>query len=391
MSGNNKTILSLIAGLLLSGIALYITFRNIPLHELVSYLKTVNYWWVIPAVVIVLMSFLIRVLRWQLLLHPVKKTGFWSAFHPLMIGFMLNCLLPARVGEIARPAIFYKKERVSFSKVLATVGAERVFDIVMLVLFFIVVLATVEISPALDLTFGNYHLNKATFEIIGVTTLKLTLLLIACMILICAGKSRRIIRRAILGLSELLFLAPRSFKDKVRNGVCTKLAALVDNVAAGFGILKDPKKVGLCLALSFLVWALGGASYYVMALGCPGIEISFLEMYAAMIILCLFISLPSVPGFWGLWEAGGVFGLLIFGVPAKEAAGFTLTNHVVQMVPVIIVGLVSSIITGVNIVQTAYHADIEHGATGKDARVEINPDVAKVEGAAGPRRSRVRL
>jgi len=44
------------------------------------------------------------------------------------------------------------------------------------------------------------------------------------------------------------------------------------------------------------------------------------------------------------------------------------------MVPVIIVGLVSSIITGVNIVQTAYHADIEHGAREKVARVEINPD-----------------
>ena len=132
MLRNNKTILSLIAGLLLSGVALYLTFRNIPLHELASYLKAVNYWWVIPAVAVVLMSFLIRVVRWQLLLHPIKKTGFWSAFHPLMIGFMLNCLLPARVGELARPAIFYKKERVSFSKVLATVGAERVFDIVML-------------------------------------------------------------------------------------------------------------------------------------------------------------------------------------------------------------------------------------------------------------------
>lgn len=373
MLGNYKTILSLIAGLLLSGIALYLTFRNIPLHELVSYLKTVNYWWVIPAVAIVLMSFLIRVVRWQLLLHPVKKTGFWSAFHPLMIGFMLNCVLPARVGELARPAIFYKKEHVAFSKVLATVGAERVFDIVMLLIFFVVLLGTVEISPTLDLAFGNYHLNKATLEMIGVTTLKLALLLIVSIILVTAGQSRRIITRAILGLPNLLFFATRSFKEKVREGVCTKLANMIDSFADGLGMLKDVKKVGLCLALSFLVWALAGVSYYVMALGCPGIEISFLEMYAVMIILCFFISLPSVPGFWGLWEAGGVFALLIFGVPAKEAAGFTLTNHVFQMVPVIIVGLVSSIITGANIVQVAHNADVAPGATGKGAQVEMNP------------------
>ena len=90
---NKKIILSLTIGLLLSGIALYLTFRNIPLHELVSYLKTVNYWWVVPAVAVALMSFLIRVLRWQLLLHPVKKTGFWSAFHPLIYqGAKIWCL-----------------------------------------------------------------------------------------------------------------------------------------------------------------------------------------------------------------------------------------------------------------------------------------------------------
>ena len=92
--------------------------------------------------------------------------------------------------------------------------------------------------------------------------------------------------------------------------------------------------------------------------------------------------LPSVPGFWGLWEAGGVFGLLIFGVPAKEAAGFTLTNHVIQMVPVIIVGLVSSIITGANIVQVVHPADVERGAVGRGVQVEMNPamDTDEVRG-----------
>lgn len=382
MLRNNKTILSLIAGLLLSGIALYLTFRNIPLHELVSYLKAVNYWWVIPAVAVALMSFLIRVVRWQLLLLPIKKTGFWSAFHPLMIGFMLNCLLPARMGELARPAIFFKQDRVPFSKVLATVGAERVFDIVMLLLFFAMVLAAVEISPTLDLAFGNYHLNKATLEMIGMTTVKLAFALIACIILVSAGRSRRIITRAILGLPGLLFFASRSFKRKIRERVCTKLASMIEGFAAGLGMLKDPKKVALCLALTFLVWALAGVSYYVMAFGCPGIELSFLEMYAVMIIICFFISLPSVPGFWGLWEAGGVFGLLIFGVPAKEAAGFTLTNHVFQMVPVIIVGLVSAVITGANIAQVVHHDDVEHGAVGRGVQMERNPgmDADEVRG-----------
>lgn len=374
MPGNKKIILSLTVGLSLSGIALYVTFKNIPLPELVGYLKTVNYWWVIPAVAIALISFLIRVVRWQLLLTPFKKTGFLSAYHPLMIGFMINCLLPGRVGELARPAIFCKKERVPFSRVLATVGAERALDVVVLLLSFVIVLASVEISPTLDLTFGNYHLNKATLETIGMTTLQFCLALIACIALVSIRQSRGFIKRTILSLPELLFFAGSPFKEKIREKLCVRLTHLIDNVATGLDLLKSPKKVGLCLGLSFLVWAVASISYYVMSFGCPGIELSFLEMYTTMVILCLFISLPSAPGFWGLWEAGGVFGLLIFGVSAKEAAGFTLANHVFQIVPVIIAGLISAIISSVNIVQAAY-ADIKDRPRGKGARVEMKEGV----------------
>ncbi len=364
MSRKKKIIFSLATGVALSGIALYITFKNIPLEDLAAYLKTINYWWVIPTVIVVFTGFVLRVIRWQLLLSPVKKTPFFDAFHPLMIGFALNCLLPARIGELARPAIFCKKEKVPFSKVLATVGAERVFDIVVLLLFFAVVLGTVEISPNLDLTFGKYHLNKATLERVGITMLKLSIAMLALIALIIARQSHTVIRRAILRLPKLFFFLSNSFKENLREGLCTKLVHIFDNFASGFDILKSPKKLALCLALSLLVWIFAGISYYTLAFGCPGVEISFLEMCAVMVILCFFISLPSVPGFWGLWEAGGVFGLMIFGVSAKEAAGFTLANHVFQMVPVIVIGLISLVITGVSVAQLSYNANNKDKAAG---------------------------
>ena len=81
-----------------------------------------------------------------------------------------------------------------------------------------------------------------------------------------------------------------------------------------------------------------------------------------MLIVCFFIALPSAPGFWGLWEAGGVFAMLLFGVSEKEAAGFTLANHAIQMFPVIIMGLISAFITGVDIRRVSYNQlkDITH-------------------------------
>jgi hypothetical protein len=150
-----------------------------------------------------------------------------------------------------------------------------------------------------------------------------------------------------------LFFASNSLKDRLKERFCVPLVHIFDNFSAGFDLLKSPGKIVLCLGLSCVVWATGGASYYIFSLGCPDVNLSFLEIYAMVVILCFFISLPSAPGYWGLWEAGGVFALLVLGVPKNEAAGFTLANHVVQMLPVIIIGLVSAIITGVSVVQVA--------------------------------------
>ena len=73
-----------------------------------------------------------------------------------------------------------------------------------------------------------------------------------------------------------------------------------------------------------------------------------------MIIICFFIALPSAPGYWGLWEAGGVFALTLFGISASEAASFTLVNQVIQFLPVILAGFISMILTGVNIKEFAH-------------------------------------
>ena len=73
-----------------------------------------------------------------------------------------------------------------------------------------------------------------------------------------------------------------------------------------------------------------------------------------MVIICFFIALPSVPGWWGLWEAAGVFGMSLFDVSTKEAAGFTLANHALQVFPVILMGIASAMILSVNIRKLSY-------------------------------------
>ncbi|MEA3429566.1 MAG: lysylphosphatidylglycerol synthase transmembrane domain-containing protein, partial [Thermodesulfobacteriota bacterium] len=343
--------ISLCSGILLSAAAFYLSFRKVPLAELATYLTTINYFWILPSVFIALISFVIRTIRWQVILGAAHTISFWQAFHPLMIAFMLNCILPGRIGELTRPAILHKKDNIPFSTGLATVAAERLFDIILLILLSITVFAFVHIDPALDISFGKYHLNRKILIAIGAGMLKLGAALITGIIIINFSAVRKIVKRLIMALPAVFFFMSSDFKNRVQERICTPLTNFLENFALGFVMIKNPKKVGICIVLSIIIWSLAALSYYVIALGCPGIRLSYFEIMAVMIIICLFIALPSVPGYWGLWEAGGVFALSLFGISAKQALGFTLANHVIQIIPVIIIGLVSAMTIGVNILK----------------------------------------
>ena len=351
---NTKMMTSLLVGIALSAITLYLAFRNVPFNDLVIYLRSINYFWLIPAAAVVVISFLLRAWRWQIILASNHAINFWPAYHPMMIGFMINCVLPGRVGEVARPVILKRQERVPFATGLATVATERIFDMMMLILLFAGVLAFVQVDPELDITFGKYHLNRSTLEAVAGGMIKLCIVLVIGILLVSLEKTRSMIIAAITTAPKLLFFLGQNWQTRIEQSVTTRLVDLVNNVAAGFDMIKQPAKLLASSGLTILVWVLSAVSWYLFTLGCPGLNLSILEITAVMVIVCFFIALPSVPGFWGLWEAGGVFALTLFGISINEAAGFTLANHAVQMFPVIIMGFVSAIISGVNVWRVSF-------------------------------------
>jgi uncharacterized protein (TIRG00374 family) len=306
---------------------------------------------VLPSIFLILISFVLRAARWQIILESSCKISIWRAFHPMAIGFMINCVLPGRLGEIARPVILQKKEHVPFATGLATVAAERMFDIALLIFLFILTVGATQIRPDHKVVFGTYQLNRETLDLIFSSMLKIGILMIVCIAVFSIAKVRNLLYRVIRFTPRLFLFAGNSFKTAFQRRFCDTVIRLLENVAQGFTLIRYPKKIFFCVVFSLLIWGLLAFSYYLFSLGSPGIDLTFFELSAVMVIICFFISLPSVPGWWGLWEAGGVFALSLFGVSSKEAAGFTLANHAIHVFPVIIMGLVSTMILSVNIWQ----------------------------------------
>lgn len=349
-----KVAFSLMAGVILSVVGFYFAMRNVPFEQLVDFLKSINYWWMIPGAVIGLFTFVLRAFRWQVILSTSQSLPFFSAFHPMMIGFMINTVLPGRVGELARPAIIKKQDDVPFSLGITTVAAERVLDAITLIVLFAWVLATVHIDPALQIEFRGYQLDKQTLDAIASGMARFCVAVVVFIIAISIPAIQRIIKAGIMKLPDLLFFTGEDFRKKVREKGSLPLIGVLDNVVSGVSLTRYPVRLLICLIYSFAIWLLQAFALYLMSFGSPGIDLSFTQMTTVFIVICFFIALPSVPGFWGVWEAGGVFGMALFGVPAHLAAGFSLATHAVLMFPILITGIVSAVITGINIIQISY-------------------------------------
>lgn len=345
-----KLILSLTIGILLSSTALYLAFRNVPFQELTAYMGEIDYFWVLPAVLLVVIGFVLRAMRWQVILSTTEKVSFRQSYHPLMVGFMLNCILPGRIGEAARPLILSRRQVVPFTTGLVTVAAERLLDAIFLVLFLALALATVPMESTSQVTFGNYQLNRETLEMLGLNFIKLSIVLLAGIIFVAFDTTRNLLKRFVDGLPGFLFFfSSEPFREQFRHRVVVRIGRLIDHAGEGLSLVKYPWKMCICIGITIIIWLLTVASYRVMAYGCPGVDLSLYEFSVVMVIICFFIALPSVPGFWGVWEAGGVFALSLFGISSRTAAGFTLANHAVQMFPVIVMGLFSAASISVNI------------------------------------------
>src|SRR4030065_622526 len=113
----------------------WLFIRSIEWASLKNALIEANYWFIIPATILALLLYVVRAFRWQGLLSHIKPISPWSLLSITSIGFMANNILPARVGEVLRPFLLYKKEKIKFSTSFATVVVERIFDMLGLILF----------------------------------------------------------------------------------------------------------------------------------------------------------------------------------------------------------------------------------------------------------------
>ena len=141
VAGKNtiKSNLRILVGFAISGLFLLAILWSVDIQQTKEALGSANYAYIPVAVLLSLVTNVLRSYRWKYVLNPIRHISIGSLFSGVAIGYMANNLLPARLGELVRSYVIGKKEDISKSSILATIVVERLFDGFTLLLFLVLV------------------------------------------------------------------------------------------------------------------------------------------------------------------------------------------------------------------------------------------------------------
>ena len=122
-----------------SAFFIWFVLRGVDPAEVIAQVSQANLWYFWASVFVGTAGYFIRALRWKVLLHPIKPdTALRSRFAGISIGFAINNLIPARVGELARAFALTRVEPVTLSGSLGSLVVERFLDSIVLTTLFLV-------------------------------------------------------------------------------------------------------------------------------------------------------------------------------------------------------------------------------------------------------------
>lgn len=305
--------MKIVLPLLIAGGLLYWMYRDFDFAEAKRiFLDEMNIWWLFASLIPITLSHILRGLRWLITLEPLgyrPKTG--DSIDSIFIAYASNVLVP-RVGEVSRCAVLTKYDKVPFSKALGTLVAERLIDMLLVLLFVCVMLLT-QLDVFLSL-FAQTGTNEASFA--ELFSSPKTYAIIAAVVVACVA----------------LWIPMKK----------TRLYAKVKQAIGGFvdGLLslKTMNRKGLFLLYTIGIWMGYFLEFYLAFFCFPfTAELTVVQGLVIFAAISLAIVIPT-PNGAGPWHFVVISMMTLYGVSNTDASSFALIVHTFQTLGVIMLG-----------------------------------------------------
>lgn len=263
------------------------------------------------AMLIISLSFFARGLRWRVFIGAKRPFAPLTSFWTIMVGYLGNSFLPARAGDIIRPALTVRAAGTSMGYSLAALLTERIMDTVALVVMSLVASLSITALPG--------WLHDATRAMAALCLLGMVGLLF--------------VPRVEPVLGAILARLPLREPFRVR------LIGLLHEFFLGMRTLQRAGSALRFMGLTTLIWLLDTLTVMETA---RALYVTLHWQWAMLLLVALGLAsiVPSTPGYVGIYQFVAVTVLVPFGLPHAQALAFITVFQAVNYVAVIVWGAV---------------------------------------------------
>jgi glycosyltransferase 2 family protein len=250
----------------------------------------------------------LKAVRLQLLL--TRTASLKACFLAKLTASAINNVVPFRGGDVARLWMLERHAGIPKSAAVAVGVVEALFELF--------ALAAISLAGALMIPAQRWAVH-VTPALLGASAV-----LIAASRYVGGGSMAR---------------PPTAVVPFDLSGLSGRLRALASRMRAGTTGLREPGTVAVVLTLSFCVW---GLEIAMVVLAARAVHLALNPALAAVVLLGinLAMALPSMPAGAGTFEGGALLVLMLSGVAKETGLAFALLYHLVQVVPVTLIGMV---------------------------------------------------
>jgi glycosyltransferase 2 family protein len=296
-----------VLGLVVSAAAIAVLATIIDVRATLRVLSRTDVGWLALTLLMVPAQIALRAMRWRLLLPrrpDGRRPATFAVTLVMLVGYLANLILPARLGEPVRAFVLARREGIGFARVLGSILLERVIDLA--------TLALVAVAAAIIIGAPEW-LIRGTGTIGGIG--------VVLVVLLAASAIPRAAR--VLG--------------KLVGGRVRALTGVLVHFGEGAGG-GDRLSLGVAIGLSTVTWFFVAATYWLLGQSLDlGINPGGAMLIAA--VTTLGTAIPSAPASIGTFELAAVVVAGALGIPGEQALALALLAHAVSTLPFVVAGV----------------------------------------------------
>lgn len=315
IGGRRRTRLIRGVGLLVSLAALWLVLHSVDLGASVKLLARANPIPIVACLAVIATQIILRSIRWRLLLPPPPGGGsirLRRIAPVLLVGYLGNAVLPARLGEPIRAYLVARREELDAAESFGSVVLERIVDTA--------TLAVVAFAAAAVVGATGWIVQSTALVALAASALT------AALIVVGLGPLVRLLRRLLCHLPG----AARAEPMLVR----------LDDFARGIDRPSRSRAVLIAVGISGACWMLDATTFWLAAYAI-GVSMSPAAALLVAAVTVLGTALPSAPGYVGTFELAAATTAGALGVSLAPALALAVLAHAMTVLPLAAGGAIS--------------------------------------------------